>query len=79
MKFHVDFGKETRTIFSGVAAFYPDPEALVGRLVIAVTNLPPRKMASFGVSEGMILSASGGKGLYLLSVESGASPGMEIG
>ncbi len=79
LKFHVDFGKETRTIFSGVAAFYPDPEALVGRLVIAVTNLPPRKMASFGVSEGMILSASGGKGLYLLSVESGASPGMEIG
>lgn len=79
LKFGVDFGDELRTIFSGVAAFYPNPEALVGRLVIAVTNLPPRKMASFGISEGMILSASDGKGLYLLSVDSGASPGMEIG
>ena len=49
-------GLGTRTIFSGIRAAYPEPEKLVGREVVFVANLAPRKM-SVGVSEGMILFA----------------------
>ena len=54
------------------------PATLVGRLTVVVANLAPRKMR-FGVSEGMVLCASGvGAGLFLLSPDSGATPGMRI-
>ena len=80
LRFMLDIGEEKpRQVFSGIAAFYRDPAALVGRNVIVVANLKPRKM-KFGVSEGMILSASGAtddEGVFLLSPDSGAKAGMK--
>ena len=81
LRFMLDIGEEKpRQVFSGIAAFYRDPAALVGRNVIVVANLKPRKM-KFGVSEGMILSASGATdddGVFLLSPDSGAKAGMKV-
>ena len=80
LKFDLDFGFEKRIIFSGIAASYPNPAELNGRMVIAVANFAPRKMAKFGVSEGMILSASTAEGkLKLLDVDVGAQPGDKVG
>lgn len=80
LKFDLDFGFEKRIIFSGIAAFYPNPAELNGRMVIAVANFAPRKMAKFGVSEGMILSAATADGkLKLLDVDAGAQPGDKVG
>ncbi len=76
----LDIGDETRNVFSGIKQYYPDPEVLVGRLTVMVANLAPRKMR-FGVSEGMVLCASGQddkQGIYLLSPDNGAMPGMRI-
>ncbi|MEO6689413.1 MAG: methionine--tRNA ligase, partial [Dokdonella sp.] len=71
-----DLGK--RQIFSGIRAAYGEPERLVGRSVVFIANLAPRKMR-FGVSEGMILSAgSGGADLFLLDADNGAAPGMPV-
>ena len=73
----LDVGGETRQIFSGIRAAYPDPAVLVGRHTIIVANLAPRKMR-FGVSEGMVLSAGpGGKDLFILGAD-GAQPGMPV-
>lgn len=67
-----------RQIFSGIKAAYPEPQKLVGRNVVFIANLAPRKMR-FGVSEGMILSAgSGGDQLFLLDVDQGAQAGMPV-
>ena len=80
LKFDLDFGFEKRVIFSGIAASYPNPSELNGRMVIAVANFAPRKMAKFGVSEGMILSAATADGkLKLLDVDAGAQPGDKVG
>ena len=80
LKFDLDFGFEKRIIFSGIAASYPNPAELNGRMVIAVANFAPRKMAKFGVSEGMILSAATAEGkLKLLNVDAGAQPGDKVG
>ena len=80
LKFDLDFGFEKRVIFSGIAASYPNPSELNGRMVIAVANFAPRKMAKFGVSEGMILSAATAEGkLRLLDVDAGAQPGDKVG
>ncbi|SUA18081.1 methionine--tRNA ligase [Neisseria lactamica] len=80
LKFDLDFGFEQRIIFSGIAASYPNPAELNGRMVIAVANFAPRKMAKFGVSEGMILSAATAEGkLKLLDVDAGAQPGDKVG
>ena len=77
LKLTLDLGNETRTVFAGIKAAY-DPAALVGRLTVMVANLAPRKM-KFGLSEGMVLAASGeAGGPYLLSPDSGATPGMRI-
>ncbi len=76
----LDIGDETRNVFSGIKQFYPDPAVLVGKLTIMIANLAPRKMR-FGISEGMVLCASGkddSEGVYLLSPDSGAKPGMRI-
>ena len=71
---------ETRNVFAGIKAAY-DPTQLVGRLTVMVANLAPRKM-KFGMSEGMVLAASDsdGKtpGIFLLSPDSGAQPGMRV-
>ena len=77
LKLTLDLGSETRTVFAGIKSAY-DPHSLKGRLTVMVANLAPRKM-KFGVSEGMVLAASGeAPGLFLLSPDSGATPGMRI-
>jgi len=77
LRLTLDLGAERRTVFAGIKGAY-DPGALKGRLTVMVANLAPRKM-KFGVSEGMVLAASGeGPGLYLLAPDSGATPGMKI-
>jgi methionyl-tRNA synthetase len=77
LKLTLDLGAETRTVFAGIKSAY-DPQSLKGRLTVMVANLAPRKM-KFGVSEGMVLAASGeAPGLFLLSPDSGATPGMRI-
>ena len=81
LQFTVDLGFEQRNIFSGIRSAYQEPEKLVGRNVVVVANLAERKMR-FGVSQGMIVCASGaedGSGLFLLDVDQGAQPGMRIG
>jgi methionyl-tRNA synthetase len=73
----VDLGSERRTVFAGIRSGYA-PEQLVGRLTVVVANLAPRKMR-FGTSEGMVLAASGDSpGLFLLSPDAGAEPGMKV-
>ncbi|MEO8464281.1 MAG: methionine--tRNA ligase [Gammaproteobacteria bacterium] len=77
LRLTLDVGTEQRTVFSGIRRSY-DPAALVGRLVILVANLAPRKMR-FGISQGMVLAASGEEdGIFLLSPDSGATPGMKV-
>ncbi|AGQ39602.1 TPA: methionine--tRNA ligase [Mannheimia haemolytica] len=78
LRFELDLGDHQRQVFSGIKAAYPNPEALIGRFVIVIANLAPRKM-SFGMSEGMILSAgTGGANLFLLDADSGVQPGMQV-
>jgi methionyl-tRNA synthetase len=73
----LNLGSEERQVFAGIRAAYA-PEDLVGRLVVVVANLAPRKMR-FGVSQGMVLCAGpGGEDLWLLAPDSGARPGMRI-
>lgn len=70
-------GDVTRTVFAGIKQAYK-PEQLVGRLVVVVANLAPRKM-KFGVSEGMIVaSGTGGANVFLLGVDQGAKPGQRV-
>jgi methionyl-tRNA synthetase len=73
----LDIGSETRNVFAGISAAY-EPEKLKGKLTVMVANLAPRKMR-FGISEGMVLAAGvGDSEIYLLSPDSGASPGMRV-
>ncbi len=70
-------GDEARTIIAGIKSAYA-PEALVGRLVVIVANLAPRKM-KFGTSEGMVIAAGpGASEIYVLAPDSGAKPGQRI-
>jgi methionyl-tRNA synthetase len=79
LRFKLDAGDlGERQIFSGIRAAYQTPEKLIGRHVVFIANLAPRKMR-FGVSEGMILSAgSGGDALFLLDVDAGGQAGMPV-
>jgi methionyl-tRNA synthetase len=79
LRFELDAGElGKRQIFSGIRASYGEPEALVGRSVVFIANLAPRKMR-FGLSEGMILSAGfDGGALALLDADSSALPGMPV-
>ncbi len=79
LRFKLDAGDlGERQIFSGIRAAYQEPEKLVGRSVVFIANLAPRKMR-FGISEGMILSAgSGGDNLFLLDVDAGSQAGMAV-
>ncbi len=73
----LDIGTETRNVFSGIRVAYL-PEQLIGRYVVMIANLEPRKMR-FGVSEGMVLCAGDdASGLFLLSADAGVKPGMKI-
>lgn len=77
LKLTLDIGSETRTVFAGIKSAY-DPAQLKDRLTVMVANLAPRKM-KFGTSQGMVLAASGeGPGIYLLSPDLGAVPGMRV-
>jgi methionyl-tRNA synthetase len=82
VKLTLDLGGATRTVFAGIKSAYR-PEDLEGKLAVLVANLAPRKM-KFGVSEGMVLAASGegagaeGPGIFLVSPDSGAQPGMRV-
>ena len=79
LRFQLDAGAlGQRQIFSGIRAAYAEPEKLVGRNVVFIANLAPRKMR-FGLSEGMILSAGdGGSDLFLLGADPGAQPGASV-
>jgi methionyl-tRNA synthetase len=80
LQLKLDLGTEQRNVFSGIAAFYK-PEDLVGRFVVMIANLAPRKMR-FGVSEGMVLCASDKEsdagGVFVLSADAGVLPGMKV-
>jgi len=78
LKLTLDVGAlGTRQVFAGIKSAY-DPATLVGRLTVVVANLAPRKM-KFGMSEGMVLAASGEvPGIFLLSPDAGAQPGMKV-
>ena len=78
LKLRVDVGElGERQIFAGIRAAY-DPKSLVGRLIVVVANLEPRKMR-FGTSEGMMLAAGpGGADIFVLSPDAGAAPGMRV-
>ena len=76
LKLSLDVGGETRTVFAGIRAAY-DPQRLVGRQVVVVANLKPRKMR-FGVSQGMVLAAGGDDGIFLVSPDDGAVSGLRV-
>ena len=80
LRLMLDVGEgRIRQVFSGIRAFYK-PEDIVGKLVIMIANLAPRKMR-FGVSEGMVLCASNPKdkkSVYLIEPDAGAEPGMRL-
>ena len=73
----LDVGEaELRNVFSGIREFY-QPEDLKGKLVVMVANLAPRKMR-FGISNGMVLAAGNGDGVWVISPDSGAKPGDKV-
>jgi methionyl-tRNA synthetase len=77
LKLTLDLGGEPRTVFSGIRKSYT-PESMLGRHVVVIANLAPRKMR-FGVSEGMVLCASGSDDrVFLLSADDGVAGGMKI-
>jgi len=77
VKLTLDLGAEKRTVFAGIKSAYA-PEQLKGRYTVMVANLAPRKMR-FGISEGMVLAASGeGPGIFLITPDAGAESGMRV-
>ena len=81
IRLELDIGDDrNRQVFAGIKAYYK-PEELVGKLVVMIANLAPRKMR-FGLSEGMVLAASyqsdKGAGVYLVTPFEGAQPGMRL-
>ena len=82
LKFDLDLGSEHRTILSGIAKFYK-PEELIGKNLVIIANLPPRKMMGLE-SNGMILSAveekeDGSEYLRVLTIDGDIAPGSEVG
>ena len=76
LRIELDVGGETRQVLSGIKGAYK-PEDLIGKMTVWVANLAPRKM-KFGVSEGMILAAADGQGIYLLEPDANATAGLRI-
>ena len=76
LKLTLDLGDGRRQVFSGIRSAYR-AEDLPGRLTIVVANLKARKMR-FGLSEGMVLAAAGGEGIFLVAPDAGAEPGMRV-
>ena len=77
LKLNLDVGDlGERQVFAGIKKSY-DPQDLKDKLVILVSNLEPRQM-KFGLSEGMVLASSDNEGIYLISPDSGAKPGLRV-
>jgi len=77
LKLTLDVGDEQRTVFSGIKSAYT-PDELIGKRTILVANLKPRTM-KFGISQGMVLAAGpGGKDIFLIEADKGASAGMKV-
>ena len=76
LKLILDLDGETKQVFAGIKSAYT-PESLVGKHTVMVANLAPRKM-KFGISEGMVLAAGDGKGIYILEPHEGAKAGMRV-
>ncbi|HEX5789233.1 MAG TPA: methionine--tRNA ligase subunit beta, partial [Woeseiaceae bacterium] len=77
LRLRLSLGDSERQVFAGIKAAY-DPAGLVGRHVVVVANLAPRKMR-FGTSEGMVLAAGpGGADIFLLAPDEGAEAGMRV-
>ena len=76
LRLTLDVGGKERQVLSGIRAAY-EPGALIGRQVIVIANLAPRKMR-FGVSEGMVLAAGDEDGVFLLAPDDGAKSGMRV-
>jgi methionyl-tRNA synthetase len=77
LRLTLDIGHGERNVFAGIKSAYK-PEDLEGRLTVMAANLKPRKM-KFGLSEGMVLAAGpGGKEIFLLSPDAGATPGLRV-
>jgi methionyl-tRNA synthetase len=76
LELRVDLGREQRTIFAGIRGAY-EPASLEGRLIVVVANLAPRQM-KVGLSEGMALAAGDATSVFLLSPDSGATPGQRV-
>jgi methionyl-tRNA synthetase len=66
----------TRNVFAGIKSAYK-PDDLTDKYIVLVNNLEPRKM-KFGISEGMVLASSNDEGIYLVSPDKGAKPGMKV-
>ena len=77
LKLRVNFGSEERQVLSGIAAFYPDPNALVGKRAPFVTNLAPRMMMGLE-SQAMILATGGEEGNPFSLFETAAAPGSTV-
>jgi len=77
IKLVLDVGEEgEKTVFAGIKSAYTLDD-LQGKYVVVVNNLKPRQM-KFGLSEGMVLASSDDKGIYLISPDSGAVPGLRV-
>ncbi len=77
LRLQLDVGGLEKTCLAAIAKAYK-PDELVGKIVIYLANLKPRKM-KFGLSEGMILAAgTGGKDIFMLSADTGAKPGQRV-
>ena len=78
VKLNLDLGSlGKKQVFAGIKKYY-EPSNLVGKLVVCVANLKPRKMR-FGISEGMILAASNDEsGVFIISPDKGSQPGMKV-
>jgi methionyl-tRNA synthetase len=76
LELEVDLGDETRTIFAGIKKSYT-PEQLIGKLVVVIANLKPRKM-KFGVSNGMVLATQHDGDIIILQPEKDVAPGSKI-
>ena len=76
LQLKVSIGTEEKTIFAGIKKSYK-PEQLIGKQVLVVANLKPRKM-KFGTSEGMVLCASEGEQLFVLSPDGAAATGSKV-
>ena len=77
LQLNLDVGElGERQVFAGIKKAY-NPKDLMGKLVILVSNLEPRQM-KFGLSEGMVLASSDDEGIYLISPDTGAKPGLRV-